>query len=354
MDGKRIFFARVIYAIQWFYLAPILPHLLTKFSLPPSYAGIIPLSFFIGSGSMQLPSAFLSSRIGLRRSLVAGLLIMSLSPILVYLSQSIYELLASYLLAGVGASMFFSSGGGLLVMMNRERPSTALGIYNSLFSLGGLLGLNWIFLEKFSYFLSFVILSLLTFLSSVLCMFSKVDMKPNWNVIKDRRILYLGISTSGVWGVYYVIGELFPTFSLYYLHVPLTSSSEITALLLLSSVIGGSLGFLGDRIGKFRLFLASSLAGTLPSILLYTSLFIPAIFILGVFNELAISILYSISSSLAREGSSIALAEVNTVDILVGMTFQPIGSSSGYLIWVVTLTLSLILTGFSVKLKLGT
>ncbi len=352
MDGKRIFLARVIYAIQWFYLAPILPEILSRFSLPPSYAGLVPLSFFIGSGSMQLPSAFISSKIGLRRSLTLGLVIMSVSPILVYVSESFYELLLSYMMAGIGASLFFSSGGGLLVLLNKDRPSTALGIYNSLFSLGGLLGLNWIFLEKSYGPISFLLISALTLLSSLLCFFTKADLKPNWNVVKDRRIFYLGLSTSGVWGVYYVIGELFPTFSLYYLHIPVTSSSEITSLLLLASMLGGSLGFLGDKVDKFKIFILSSLAGTIPSLMLYTYFFIPAIFILGVFNELAISILYSVTSYIAKEGSSVALAEVNTVDILIGMSLQPIGSASGYFIWVTTLAIALILTSSALKLKL--
>jgi MFS family permease len=352
MNGKRIFFARIIYAIQWFYLAPLLPSIIEKYSLPLSFAGLVPLSFFIGSGSMQLPSAFVASKIGLRRSLVSGLLIMSLSPLLVYFSGSFLQLLLSYMLAGVGASLFFSSGGGLLVLLNKDRPSTALGIYNSLFSLGGLLGLNWILLERYLGFISFALISLMTLFSSVLCYLDKSDLKPNWNVVRDKRIFYLGLSTAGVWGVYYVIGELFPTFSLYYLHISLVSSSEFTGLLLLSSMLGGSLGFLGDKVGKLRLFLISSILGTVPSLLLYTQAFLPAIFIVGIFNELAISVLYSLTTSIAKEGSSIGLAEVNTIDILLGMSLQPIGSFSGYFIWIVNLFIAMALTSFLFKLRL--
>ncbi|MEW9491305.1 MAG: MFS transporter [Candidatus Aramenus sulfurataquae] len=336
MKGKTIYLARVVYSISWFYLSPEIPYILSKYNVSSSLAGFIPFSFFIGSGTMQLPSAFISTKIGLRNSMTLGLLIMSISAFLVSTSSTFFQVVLFYFLGGVGASLFFSSGGALLAELNKDKLGRVMGLYNASFSLGGIIGLNWVFLDQLLGFkFATTLLSAITLLSA----FTNLRLPnyfPNWEVIRNVKVLYFGIATSGVWGVYYVVGELFPTFAHEYLHVSDVEGGVVTSLLLVSSLVGGLLGFLGDRGNKVKLLLFSSVMGVLPSLLLYTNLYVIGIVTLGVFNELAISILYSIVAVETKGlNSSVGLAEVNSLNIVLGTWLEPLASFSGHLAWVI-------------------
>ncbi|AWR98201.1 MFS transporter [Acidianus sulfidivorans JP7] len=353
MKGYSIIFARIIYSISWFYLAPAIPMLVSKFKIAESLAGFIPFSFFLGSGIMQLPAAFISSKIGTKRTLILGLIIMSISSALVGLSDDFYQVLIFYFIGGVGASMFFSTGAAILAFLNEKNLGKALGLYNAAFSLGGIIGLNWIFLyNSIGFRFSTLLLSAITLIAAIFNL-NKPNYKPNWNFIKDKNSLIVGISTSGVWGIYYVIGELFPDFAKIYLHLQVIQGSEFTALLLISSMIGGLLGFLSDRFNKIKLLLISSLLGVLPSLLLYTKIYLIGIIILGIFNELAISVEYAIASNNKSINASITLAEVNSINILLGSLFEPISSILGYNVWILESIICLLPLFLIRKIKLS-
>jgi len=343
MKGKSIYIARVIYSISWFYLAPYIPYIIYKFNIQASLAGFVPFAFFIGSGTMQVPSAYLSTKIGLRNTLCLGLLIMSISSLFIGLSFTFLQLLIFYFIGGVGASMFFSSGGAILAELNKSNLSRIMGLYNAAFSIGGIIGLNWIFFDRV---LSFTYASLLLSLLTLISLFINIklpNVKPIWKTIRNKNILYLGLSTSGVWGIYYAIGELFPNFAFNFLHLSAIDGGEITSLLLFSSFIGGLLGFIGDKIGKLKGLVLASLAGILPSLLLYTKFFMIGIIILGIFNELAISIMYSIIALEAKGANTgVGLAEVNSLNIILGTWLDPLATFIGFYSWIILVLISII------------
>ncbi|BDC18332.1 hypothetical protein HS5_12220 [Acidianus sp. HS-5] len=263
------------------------------------------------------------------------------------------QILMFYFTAGVGASMFFSTGAAILSYLNEKKITTALGVYNSMFALGGILGLNWIILdEKLDFFLSSIILSTLTVLAAIINL-NKPNLKMNWKMIKDRNSFIIGIASAGVWGIYYVVGELFPSFAKFYLNIQVLQSSEFTSILLLSSMLGGLLGFLGDKIDKTKLLIISSVLGSTPALLLYTKYYILGIVVIGVFNELSISLVYAIASIGKGINSGISLAEVNSLNILIGSLFEPIGSFVGSMIWIITTILSLVPLILLKKLKVN-
>jgi Arabinose efflux permease len=333
--GLNVFFARAIYALSWFYLAPEIPELIFRFHEPQTFSGLIPLSFFLGSGIMQLPAAFVGSKIGQRNSLVLGLVIMSASSFLLSVAWNFNLLLLFYALGGVGASFFFSSGGAIISSLNKERVSLALGLYNSLFCVGGIVGLNWGVVDEYLGFsLGSVAVGVLTLLSALLNL-RLPNNSSSWSSVKNRRVLILGLSTAGVWGVYYAVGELFPSFLVFYQHGELLTSSAVTSLLLLFSAIGGSLGGLGDRFSRMRLLLVSSVLTSLSPLLLYTPAYVLGLAILGISNEMAISVLYSM---VALEGgvvnSSVTLAEVNSLNIFFGTWLEFLAGFLGFSAWI--------------------
>ncbi|BBL46754.1 MFS transporter [Metallosphaera sedula] len=336
VKGTTILFSRTVYAISWFYLAPEIPRILEEFHESSSISGVIPLSFFLGSGIMQIPSAYLGTKIGQRNSLVLGLLIMSASAFSVAFSNSFTLILLSYFLGGVGASMFFSSGGAILSDLNRERLGFSLGLYNALFCVGGFLGLNWALIYNVVGFtLGAVLVGGLTFVSALLNL-RLPNPRPSWRAIRNRKVIILGVATAGMWGVYYAVGELLPSFMVFYEHQRVLTSSAVTSLLLVFSALGGVMGWLGDRMSKMRLMIVSAVITSLSPLLIYTPLYLLALVILGIFNELAFSLLYSVT---ALEGgirnSSITLAVVNSLNISLGTWLEFLSGYLGFYAWVV-------------------
>ncbi|TRM98224.1 MFS transporter, partial [Sulfolobus sp. F1] len=60
------------------------------------------------------------------------------------------------------------------------------------------------------------------------------------------------------------------------------------------------------------------------------------IIIIGIFNELALSVMYSIIALLQKgANTTVGLALVNSINILIGMNFQLIASYSGFYMWYV-------------------
>jgi ACDE family multidrug resistance protein len=330
MRGWIILISRVFYAMSWFYLSPILPLLSRELNFPISLAGLVAASFFLGAGSMQLPSAYLSTRLGTKRTLSLGLIVMGVANLFVSQSNSFIELLLAYSIVGVGASMFFSSGGGLLSYLN-SRASTVLGLYNGLFSVGGILAFLYGDIEiSLGWRWPVAALGLLTLALGIITMRSSL---PNpagkWGTVKDPRVLILGLGTSGVWGAYFALGNLYPTFASTFQGVQLSFASTLSSLLLVSSALGGFLGFLGDRVKGMGILLLPSIASMVSILILYVNS-VAGLILTGLFNELAISIMYArAASAVGYLNASISLAEVNSINMLCGIYLAPLASLFG-------------------------
>lgn len=345
MKGYPILFARAIYGASWFFLSPYIPYILHMFSSPKYFANLIPLSFFITAAIMQLPSGIISTKLGMKRTYTLGLFIMGISDFLIGLSSNIYEVLILYAMTGFGASFFFSSAGGTLAVINEGQTILAMGFYNAMFSVGGIIGLNWGFLDSMLGFskASFL-LGILTIIAGVVNYFSSyTNVKPDFKVLKNRKVFLVAFGTAGVWGSYYVVSEFFPSFSYYVLRVSSIIIGSISSILVISSAIGGLFTFILSAIksDKLRIALASVL-GTLPVLLLY-NYFILGLIIMGAFNEIAISVIYAYAIKEVRsENSSLALAEVNSIQIGLGMLELLLPYVSLQMLWYLVAFVSLI------------
>lgn len=320
MKGYPILMARAIYGISWFFLSPYIPYLLKDFSAPSYFANLIPLSFFISAAIMQIPASIISTKLGMKNTYTLGLIIMGASDALIGLSKNIYEVIALYGLTGFGASFFFSSAGGTLAALNEGRTLLVMGLYNAMFSLGGILGLNWGLLDEIIGFrLSSILLGILTIFAGVINYFSNyVNLKGDFRVLKNKKVILIASLTAGVWGSYYVVSEYFPSFAYYVFHKSSVIIGSISSILLLSSFIGGSSSFIMNRLKERDRIVISSLLGVLPVLLLYNYFFIGLV-ILGVFNEMSISIIYAyVIKEVGSENSSLALAETNSLQIGLG------------------------------------
>ncbi|WP_221287670.1 MFS transporter [Stygiolobus caldivivus] len=345
MRGIPILIARAIYGISWFFLSPYLPYLIKSLDAPPYFTNLVPISFFASAAIMQVPAGIISTKLGMKKTYTLGLIIMGIGDSLIGLSPNIYTVLAFYAMTGFGASFFFSSAGGTLAVVNEGKVATVLGLYNAMFAVGGIIGLNWGFLDAllgFSY--ASLFLGAVTVVMGFLNWFSVYpNNKPDFRVIKDLRVVVIALATSGVWGAYYVVSEYFPSFTYYVLGKSAILTGSVSSVLLLSSVLGGTLTGLFENKDKVKGIVFTGILGVLPSILLYTDFYEIGLFIMGLFNELCISIIYSLVVNFVKsQNSSLSLAVVNAIQIGVGMNELLLPSITGFYVWVAVSIVSII------------
>ncbi len=349
--GFAILFSRVIYSINWFFLSPIIPFLLHKYSLPQNYSALIPISFFIGAAFMQIPSALISTKIGMKTTYSLGLLIMGVTDILIAFSNSFLQLLIFYGLTGAGAAFFFSSAGGTLASLYSNKTATIMGIYNSLYSIGGAIGLTWGLLdEKIGFVPSTLLLGSLTIVLGIINLFSNYEnYKPKLRVITNRNVLLVALGTAGAWGEFYTISELYPSFADFVLKKSPITYGLFSSILLYSTMVGGFLTFLMDLF-KNRRFLGlaiSTILGIIPALMLYTNYFLVGMVILGLFNQISISLAYAMAIDfVSAENSSIALGELNAIQIGTGTLIVFISSLNLALSWYISVIIDLSLLAF--------
>ncbi|BFH72808.1 MFS transporter [Sulfurisphaera javensis] len=354
MRGIPIFIARVIYGASWFFLSPYIPFILRMFSSSKNFANLIPFSFFVTAAIMQIPAGLISTKLGMKNTYTLGLFIMGISDTLIGLSKNIYEVLLLYSLTGFGASFFFSSAGGTLAVINEGRTVLVMGLYNAMFSIGGIIGLNWGLVDSLLGFsnASFL-LGFLTILVSVInYLTSYTNVKPDFKVLKNKNVFLVASSTAGVWGSYYVVSEFFPSFAFYVMKTSPVVIGSISSLLVFSSVIGGIFTFIMSIIKneKARIIITSIL-GVIPVLLLY-NFYIIGLVIMGIFNEMAISIIYAfVIREVRSENSSLALAEVNSIQIGLGMLELLLPYISIYNLWYLVVIVSLIPLSILMKVR---
>ena len=117
--------------------------------------GLGPLSllislYIVGYGLSHIPGGMLATRIGMKKTLVLGLLIQGLAGIMSGLSHSYTELAIFRVVSGIGGSVFIAMGTAAVVVWFRNKDVTlALGITGgAAFSAGAAFALYvWVFVQ---------------------------------------------------------------------------------------------------------------------------------------------------------------------------------------------------------------
>ena len=142
--------ARMLYALNWFDIAPGLIYISSDLRLKVVDLGIVTTSFYLGLAAFQLPGGALASRLGAKRVAFIGLMMLGLGGILSGFSFNLVELTLSRFLAGSGSALFFSPG--LTILREISPPESynyQVGLYNGAFNLGGGIGaFGWVFVDK--------------------------------------------------------------------------------------------------------------------------------------------------------------------------------------------------------------
>ncbi|HEY5975736.1 MAG TPA: MFS transporter [Geobacteraceae bacterium] len=85
---------------------PIVPLFATSLGADSVQVGLINSAFMLMAGALSIPSGLISDRLGRRRPLMAGLILLAGSSFLLYWSSSPLQMAGIYLLFGVGLSAF--------------------------------------------------------------------------------------------------------------------------------------------------------------------------------------------------------------------------------------------------------
>jgi predicted MFS family arabinose efflux permease len=133
---------RVGYAYNWFDVGPGLPAIGNEFAVGPADWGLLIAAFLVGAGVLQVPAGLLARRYGPRAVSIWGVGLLAVSGVASALAPSFAALLATRLLAGVGAALFFSPAIGLVASLYPPgQRGLPVGTFSSAFSAGAGLGI---------------------------------------------------------------------------------------------------------------------------------------------------------------------------------------------------------------------
>ncbi len=132
---------RVGYAYNWFDIGPGLLSLGAEFRVGSASWGLLVAAFLVGAGLMQVPAGLLARRSGARRVSLWGVGLLAVGGLASALAPSFAVLLATRIVAGVGAGLFFSPAIGLVASLYPEgRRGLPVGTFSSAYSAGAGLG----------------------------------------------------------------------------------------------------------------------------------------------------------------------------------------------------------------------
>ena len=346
MKASLILVGRLTYSLQWFLLSPALPQIASQGHVPTSLLGLIPVAFFGAAGIAQIPSVYISQRFGPSRTYVVGLLLLAAGNVLLPLNVSTFWLFATRVISGVGAALFFASAGGVLSSLYPSKPGAVMGLYNAAFALGGGLGLVWGILDQsLGWELATEIGGLLAVALAVLNFVAirnerfvpAARLTGIGPVLRNRTVLAAGLAYTGVWGCYFAVGQLLPSYEQIALGASVSISGIQSSLLLFPSIVGSFMGVLYGKFRRKRLLLAlAAVPSILPAAAIGTGrvdAIVISLITIGFFNDFSISMLYAYLVDLPGGDPTATLALVNTFHMLIGMWVAPMLSLASTISW---------------------
>jgi len=230
--------------------------------------GTLTSSFFLGIGLLQVPGGILAAKWGPKRVVMIGILLSSISAAGVSLASNIAQAAVFRFFVGAGMAFVFSPSIVIAASyLGQHRSGINVGLFNFGFGIGGIFGLfGWTVLAtSIGWRASLVISGAIGVVSGILVIFLvpdernlafKVEARKLFSIIKDKRLILLGIGTLSLT----TGNNLIAAFMTYYLHtnlgVVLIFAPLVTVLLIsmpiFSALIGGREY---DKVKKPRLLL---------------------------------------------------------------------------------------------------
>ncbi len=346
LKAAFILAGRLTYSLQWFLISPALPQIAAQGNVPTSLLGLIPVAFFGAAGVAQIPSVYLAQKLSPTRTYILGLFMLAAGNIFLPLNVSTFWLFATRMISGVGAAMFFASAGGVLSDLYPTKPGTVMGLYNAFFAMGGGVGLVWgVFDQALGWELATelggLVAVIMAALNFVVVRNENYSPPPRLlgvgKTLRNRVVLAVGLSYAGVWGAYFAIGQLLPSYEQIALGTSVSISGLTSSILLFPSIVGSFMSVFYGRFRNKRLLLAlGAVPAILPAVMIGTGrvdAIIVSLVLVGFFNDFGISMLYAFLVDLEGSDPTSYLAVVNTFHMLIGMWVAPMLSLASTISW---------------------
>ena len=341
---SSLIFARIVYAINWLNIGAVFVLMSPDLGVGLAGLGALTSAFYLGIGLMQVPGGLLAARWGAKKVVVTGVLLSSFSVLGTSVLSDVSQIAVLRFLVGTGMAFVFAPGVVLVAALFRGgKFGVGVGLFNSAFDLGGLLGLfGWIVIASATGWRPSLALSGgLGVATGVLVHLyvpsgeNRRDFGVSWGVllsiIKDRSLVLLGLGTLG----FGVSNLIISVFMIEYLVKSLSVSPPVAGLIasmvlvvpIFTAVWGGRIY---DRTARPRRLMAMSLVG--GSLALGISAFPNAYAALacavlgGVVSGIGFTIAFAGARDLNRAGEKydgLAIAWVNSIS-LTGAFIPPL------------------------------
>ena len=286
--------------LNWFDVATAFPLIGAEF-----HVGLGPLSllislYIVGYGLSHIPGGMLSTRIGMKRTIVLGLGVQGVAGVMSGLSVSYPELALFRVISGIGGSVFVAVGMAAMAIWFRDHEVTlALGVTGgAAFSAGAAVAIYvWIFIQRDVgwhtslvlagiFELGVMVVTLIAFaMPRGLQPFSggRFDRSALVASLASRDLWVYGIALLGGYGAYFTTSQLFTTYATQDRHLSVSSGGLLSALILLAGIPGSLLGgWWADRSKNLRLFVVGPLVIVAVFLALIPAVPTGALWVLGI------------------------------------------------------------------------
>ncbi len=257
--------------LNWFDISAAFPQIGQQFHLDVSQLSNLIALFILGFAIFHVPAGMLAYRIGVKNTLLIGLLLELLGGIACAFAPNYAWLAVLRFLTGVGGSFIVGMTLALITSWFRGRElALAMGVAaGAAFTLGQAIALfGWVgVIQATGWSTSIIIGGVVGLVIFVLCLlFLKVpsheaaqlaagrfEWKALRRVLGNRDLWFIGLSFFGVYGAGLTTAQLLTTYLGQVYHLPISAGGLIAAVYVLMSIPGSIIGgFLADRGSNLR------------------------------------------------------------------------------------------------------
>jgi MFS family permease len=155
-SGGRIAVASIIavniaYSLNWFNIGSLYYLIGPDLRGGVSGLGTLTSAFFLGIGLLQIPVGILSAKLGPRRVLAVGTIIAAFAVMGQSVSTALLEDSVFRFIVGAGLAFVFAPSIVMITRLSKGRAGAGVGIIQSSFGVGGLLGLfGWTLIAPYA------------------------------------------------------------------------------------------------------------------------------------------------------------------------------------------------------------